>query len=148
MKTKHIGFILFITTLFILSSCKKEPINRDIEGFWKLTEFTTTSDEKVHPCERIYYSIQLQIAELSEKGGSLGLPTLKGLYRYDEAQNRITINQLYYQSGGTGDFSTPDTDMLNGYGLNSANTEFEVIKADGKNLVIRSDYATLTLRRF
>ena len=38
-------------------------------------------------------------------------------------------------------------DMLP-FGMNATTTEFEVVAADGDNLILRSDYATLQLKRF
>ena len=34
------------------------------------------------------------------------------------------------------------------YGINALDTEFEVVKANGKELILKSDYATLMLKRF
>ena len=56
----------------VCNSCKKEPINSDIEGHWQLLEFTTKADNEIHPCERIYYSIQLWVVEVAEKQGPQG----------------------------------------------------------------------------
>ena len=53
----------------VCNSCKKEPINSEIEGHWQLLEFTTKADNEIHPCERIYYSIQLWVVEVAEKQG-------------------------------------------------------------------------------
>ena len=57
-KTFYIGLCLTLLTL-LCQGCQKEPLNSDIEGHWQLLEFTTKADGVVHPCERIYYSIQL-----------------------------------------------------------------------------------------
>ena len=54
----YIGLCMMVLAM-ICNDCKKEPINTEIEGHWQLLEFTTKADNEVHPCERIYYSIQL-----------------------------------------------------------------------------------------
>lgn len=146
MKALHRNLLIALFIGLLTGSCEKAPENRNIEGFWQLLNYTTESDGVVHTCDRIYYAIQLQIAELSEKGGSQNLPTLKGLYHYDEATNSITINDFKYKEKG--DFLTPNEEQLNSYGLNKPNMELEVLKADGDYLVLKSEYATLTLKRF
>ena len=132
--------------MLALGGCKKEAVYKDIEGFWQLQEYTTESDGAVHPCERIYYSLQLGIIETNEKEGTLGLPQLKGTFQYDEAARTLTIKGLYHKSGG--DFLTPEASDLRAYGLDAADTELEVLEADGKHLVMQSEYATLTLKKF
>lgn len=139
-------FIALLIGLFA-GSCEKAPENGNIEGFWQLLEYTTETDGEVHACDRIYYAIQLQVAELSEKGGKQDLPTLKGLYHYDEAANVVTIKDLYYKTKD-GAYKTPNEKQLKGYGLDKPDMELEVLKADGKYLILKSDYATLTLKRF
>lgn len=69
-KTFYIGLCLTLLTL-LCQGCQKEPLNSDIEGHWQLLEFTTKADGVVHPCERIYYSIQLWVVEVAEKEGPL-----------------------------------------------------------------------------
>lgn len=147
MKTRYTRLaIMLAAMLLITSSCKKETVYKDIEGFWQLQKYTTRSDGAVHPCERIYYSLQLQIVEIAEKGGTQGLPQLKGTYQYDEAAQSLTITGLYRKSGK--DYLAPDASVLRQYGLNGVDTKLEVLKADGKHLVLQSDYATLTLKKF
>lgn len=142
---KNIWVALLIGML--MSSCGKAPEYGKIEGFWQLLEFTTEADKEVHACERIYYAIQLQVAEMSEKGGQK-LPTLKGMFHYDEASNVVTIQDIYFYDSDKKEYATPNEALLNKYGLNDADMELEVLKADGKHLVLKSDYATLTLKRF
>ena len=67
----YIGLCMMVLAM-ICNSCKKEPINSEIEGHWQLLEFTTAADNEVHPCERIYYSIQLWVVEVAEKQGPQG----------------------------------------------------------------------------
>ena len=69
-------------------------MNSNIEGFWQLLEFTTEADRETHPCNRIYYSIQLWVAEVSERGGDLGAGSFRGRYRYDEETNTVTLKEM------------------------------------------------------
>lgn len=139
--------LFFLLTCIALMGCKKAPINSDIEGHWQLTEFITHTDEKVHPCERIYYSIQLWVVEVAEKSGSQELQPFRGRYRYDEQSNKVYLTEM--STYATPENSRPATvEELLPYGLNNVDTEFEVLKKGRKELILRSDYATLYLKRF
>ena len=144
-KTMHYGLVCLL--LCLLAGCKKAPMNSKIEGFWQLLEFTTEADGETHPCNRIYYSIQLWVAEVSERGGDLGAGSFRGRYRYDEETNTVTLKEM--STYATPENSRPATrEELHPFGLDSTDTTFDVIKADGKSLILKSDYATLTLKRF
>nr|WP_306435122.1 lipocalin-like domain-containing protein [Phocaeicola coprophilus] len=144
-RTMHYGLVCLL--LCLLAGCKKAPMNSNIEGFWQLLEFTTQADGETHPCNRIYYSIQLWVAEVSERGGDLGITPFRGRYRYDEETNTVTLKEM--STYATPENSRPATrEELHPFGLDSTDTTFDVIKADGKSLILKSDYATLTLKRF
>ena len=129
------------------AGCKKAPINSDIEGHWQLVEYTTHADGIIHKCERIYYSIQLWVIEVAEKGGSLGLESFRGRYRYEEDNNSIHFTDM--STYATPENSRPATvEELLPYGLNNVNTKLEVLEKGRKKLVLRSDYATVYLKRF
>lgn len=145
----HYGLVCLLLCLLLclLAGCKKAPMNSNIEGFWQLLEFTTEADGETHPCNRIYYSIQLWVAEVSERGGDLGAGSFRGRYRYDEETNTVTLKEM--STYATPENSRPATrEELHPFGLDSTDTTFDVIKADGKWLILKSDYATLTLKRF
>lgn len=131
----------------LCNSCEKEPINRYIEGHWQLLEFTTKADGEVHPCTRIYYSIQLWVVEVAEKQGPQGLTPFRGRYQYDESSRSIRLSEM-------STYATPENSRpaevweLNPYGLNNVNTTFKVIESDGKQMTLESDYALLKLRKF
>ena len=144
-RTMHYGLVCLL--LCLLAGCKKAPMNSNIEGFWQLLEFTTEADGETHPCNRIYYSIQLWVAEVSERGGDLGAGSFRGRYRYDEETNTVTLKEM--STYATPENSRPATrEELHPFGLDSTDTTFDVIKADRKSLILKSDYATLTLKRF
>lgn len=144
-RTMHYGLVCLL--LCLLAGCKKAPMNSNIEGFWQLLEFTTEADGETHPCNRIYYSIQLWVAEVSERGGDLGAGSFRGRYRYDEETNTVTLKEM--STYDLPEYSRPATrEELHPFGLDSTDTTFDVIKADGKSLILKSDYATLILKRF
>lgn len=139
--------LVLIMGCLMFTGCKKAPINSDIEGHWQLVEYATHTDGNIHKCERIYYSIQLWVVEVAEKGGNLGLQAFSGRYHYDEASNKVYFTDM--STYATPENSRPATvEELIPYGLNNVNTELEVLEKGRKKLVLRSDYATLYLKRF
>lgn len=142
------GLVLSGFIILIMGGCKKAPINNDLEGMWIVERFTTQADKDVHNCERMYISIQLWVAELSEKQGIHGYGSYIGKCIYDEDGKTIVMRE-FYKRAGTSDSGIPATvEQLNPWGINAAETEFRVLKADGKRLILESDYAILELKRF
>lgn len=139
--------LVLIMGCLAFTGCKKAPINSDIEGHWQLVEYTTHADGIIHKCERIYYSIQLWVVEVAEKGGNLGLQSFRGRYYYNETTNKIHFTDMStYATPGN---SRPATvEELLPYGLNNVNTQLEILEKGRKRMVLRSDYATLYLERF
>ncbi|MCZ8371478.1 lipocalin-like domain-containing protein [Phocaeicola acetigenes] len=145
-KRIYTGLLVFL--LILLGGCEKAPINSDIEGMWKLEEYTTTEDGVTHPCERIYYSIQLWVVDIAEKQGTKGYAPSIGRFAYGEDGNTVIMKDFYYRKGTTDSKEPTKLEDLQPYGLNSLETTFEIVKSDGKNMVLRSDYATLTFSKF
>ena len=67
-----------------ISSCDKAPINGKLDGRWQLMTIEYTNG-KIEECNRIYYSIQLHLVEISAKGGNGG--THIGRFSYKEMSN-------------------------------------------------------------
>lgn len=142
----YIGLCMVMLAM-ACNSCKKEPINSDIEGHWQLLEFTTKADNEIHSCERIYYSIQLWVVEVAEKQGTQGLTSFRGRYQYDEATHTVTMTDM-------STYATPENSRLaeiwelEPYGLNNVNTTFKVVESSGKYMTLESDYAILKFKKF
>lgn len=145
-KTFYIGLCLTLLTL-LCQSCQKEPLNSDIEGHWQLLEFTTKADGVVHPCERIYYSIQLWVVEVAEKEGPLQVSPFRGRYQYDASTQTIQMTEM-------STYATPENTRpaevweLQAYGLNNVNTTFKVLESGKKYMTLESDYAILKFKKF
>lgn len=139
--------LTLILFLLIIFGCKKATVDKEIEGFWQLTEFTTLSDNTTHKCSRIYYSIQLWVVEIAEKGGNLKLVPFIGRYKYNELNDSLSITDI--STYDLPEYSRPASrEELLPYGLDNVNSYFKVIEKGNGKLVLKSDYATLHLRRF
>lgn len=105
-------------------------------------------DGKTHPCERIYYSIQLWVVDVAEKQGAHGYKHSVGRFMYGEDEKTVTMKDFHYRDWTTDSKEATALEDLIPYGINSLETTFEVVKADGKSLILRSDYATLRFTGF
>ena len=97
--------LLLATLLFTASGCEKEPINRDVEGFWRLEKFTTRADGQTTRPERLFVSIQVWVVRLGNLGTSTtpdgssdhtggdpsGAGTYTGRYAYSEEDGTVRM---------------------------------------------------------
>lgn len=147
MKTIYI--LLFASLALLVSSCEKKPIDDNIEGMWKMKQFTTLADGIVHnECSRIFFSIQLNIVELAEKQCTHGYGTFVGHLYYNEDHSVLTMQDFKFRSSTGDNGESVPVEKLLPYGIDALKTTFNVLKADGKHLVLQSDYATLEFTSF
>lgn len=126
---------------------KKWPINGNLDGYWQLMTVETKADGIKLPCYRMYVGIQLHMIELKDLGGN-GYKSFFGEFNYNEDENIVVIKNLKEKSSTSDNDQEANTQDLNPYGINAPETVFRVIKADGKSLILESDYARLTMRSF
>lgn len=139
MKRLLFLFLLSLT----LAGCEKAPKNGALDGQWQLLRYET-ADGEVHACRRLYYSIQLQVVELADKGGA-GYGTYIGRFAYDERRAEVVIRELRPR-GDEGRLAT--TDELQPFGLFATDNVLHVVAVDDDHLTLRSDAATLYFRKF
>lgn len=140
------GFMLLM--LLITWSCdKKWPINGNLDGYWQLMTVETKADGVKTDCNRMYMGIQLHMIELKDLGGN-GYKSFFGEFSYDEDQNIVVIKNLKGKSSTSDNGQLANIKDLNPYGINAQETIFKVVKADGKTLILESDYARLTMKSF
>lgn len=149
MHTYRIFPLLLLLCLPAFFSCRKAPLDSNIEGMWRLDRLTTLADGADRTdCHRIFYSIQLQLVEVAEKQCTHGYPTCIGLITYNDDHSRLTMKS-FRRRESTGDNGKPvPVEDLLPYGMNATESTFEVLKADGRHLVLQSDYARLEFTRF
>lgn len=158
---KSIFYIIILLLCIAFSGCQKEPIDRNIEGMWRLEQFTTHEDGVVHKdCQRMFFSIQLWVVEVAEKQCTHGYGTFIGRFSYENDKQTVVMKDFVhrYSTGDDGIRVGIDKNekgeiiypisKLQPYGINSLETTFNVIKADGKHLILESDYATLEFTSF
>lgn len=146
---KIIRLLIAVVMAVAVAGCEfKEPIDDDIEGFWKLERFETNADGRMYECRRIYYSITRYVVEVSEKQGPNGYGTFIGRFGYKDGRTKVVMKDFKHRANTSDNGVSATVNELKPFGINSLETTFDVVVADGDNLVLRSDYATLQLTRF
>lgn len=140
---KNIKILILLFCCCLLGGCSKEPINGKVDGHWQLMTIEAT-DGSIQSCERIYYSIQLQLIEISHKKSD-NQESFIGRFNYDSNTEKITVSdfRIRWQEE-----TLVTQEQLLPYGIDRTETIFDVVKANSKILVLQSDYATLTFRSF
>ncbi len=156
MKKWAINLWMVCVLLIMATGCTKKPINEDVEGFWILKSFTTLADGEVHQCNRLYYSITCMVTEVSEKQGDKGLDAYVGRTGYNGNETQLILSDFKLKEdvsenkSTTGDLKeNAPVEGLREYGINSQEiTVFDIVKCDGKSMILQSDYARLELEKF
>lgn len=147
MKTNRLNRILLGFTLILCVSlfgaCRKTPINGDLDGHWQIMSVEWVSDgSDVSPLLRSYICINLHIMQLrnvslSEDPGSV----FSGNMYYDKAESKITVDFPYNTSPN-------QVDQLHPWGIYTNPVTFDIVKLDGKQLVLRTPETFITCRRY
>ncbi|WP_455665426.1 lipocalin-like domain-containing protein [Phocaeicola sp.] len=132
--------IVFIFLLLGISSCDKAPINGKLDGRWQLMNIEN-SDGNTKECYRIYYSIQLHLVEISDKGGNGG--TFIGRFSYEN--DEVTMSEFRHR-GNEEELAT--LKELEPFGLYLPTTHLKVEKATSEKLILKSENARLIFRKF
>lgn len=146
MKKYH---LLPILTALLAIGCTKEPINSNVEGFWILKEFTTLEDGKTTKCNRLYYSITRMVTEVSNKQGINGYGSYVGRTEYANKETQLILKDFKVRQSTSDSGADAPVDSLRMFGINNQQkTTFEILKCNGKRMVLQSEYAKLELEKF
>lgn len=131
------------------AGCKKAPINSDVEGLWVLERFTVAETGETVECERLYYSITRMVTEVAEKDGSKEYGAYIGRTGYRNGETQLVVKDFKVrQSTGDNGKDAP-VEKLKHFGINNQQeTVFDIVKCDGKEMILKSDYARLELKKF
>lgn len=132
--------LLFVLLMLGISSCDKAPINGKLDGRWQLMTIEY-SDGTIEECNRIYYSIQLHLVEISNKGENGATHIGRFSYKDDE----VTMSEFRHR--GDEEILTTSKE-LKPFGLNQPVNYLKVETATSQRLILKSDYARLTFRKF
>ena len=118
----------------LLSGCKKDYINGDLDGLWQLDEMTVKG-ENVPVDGRRYWSFSFHVVQLSEYGGAVS----KGNLSYDGSTVHVDFPFDKSEEGAS---------MIRKWGVYENPASYTVDHLDSKSLKMTSGDVTLRLRKF
>ena len=138
--------ILLLLVAAAMCSCEKAPINSEVEGHWRVQSIENRAGKQL-PCENLFYSIQLQVVELTQKPSTGKVPHLVGRVSYPE-KGSMRLSDFYRSAGWKDNGEKVCVEDLHPYGLPSLDTQLRIVKAKGGNLVLETDSTTIRLKKF
>lgn len=154
-KIKHwCGLCSLIVCLCTLLSCtEKAPINGDLDGNWQLLRMVDNGTGEEVSCNRMYWAIQLWVAELNDRGEGKSRKFI-ARFVYDEAKQQVYMKDFNSNGGQLVNEVADEKERLKRlkelarYGITSTEAVFDVVQADGNRLILRSAEKTLHFRKF
>lgn len=122
--------LLILWCLILLTGCRKLPINGDLDGQWQILEIRY-ADGRIETPERAYYCVQLHTITLRQVNG----PNQTGNMVYEGDQLSL-------------DMPLSDASDLRVFGLDDTKETFTVTELSSSRLVLTSDYARISFRKF
>lgn len=122
--------LLILRCLILLTGCGKLPINGDLDGQWQILEIRY-ADGRIETSERAYYCVQLHTITLRQVNG----PNQTGNMVYEGDQLSL-------------DMPLSDVSDLRVFGLDDTKETFTVTELSSSRLVLTSDYARISFRKF
>ena len=113
-----------------MTGCGKLPINGDLDGQWQILEIRY-ADDRIETPERAYYCVQLHTITLRQVNG----PNQTG-------------NMVYKGDQLSLDMPLSDASDLRVFGLDDTKETFTVTELSSSRLVLTSDYARISFRKF
>lgn len=132
--------ILLVATLLLgMGSCDKMEDNGNFAGLWYLNEWKSLPDGEIKADKqnRIFYAVQLDL--MNFRGGGHG----SYLSRFRRTTDSLFIGTVYHGSKD----EIVDITELAPFGV-PADGKFAIDKLSKQTLVLRSDDAVLTFRKY
>lgn len=119
---------ILLLGLIVFTSCQKEDDNGDLGGFWKLQQIELSENDSIINTrgKSRFWAVQLDLIEIGDAKG-----------RFQHVGDSLFVQMITQTSG------------LEGYGLyNPTDERFKVLHLDRNGMVLQSNKATLTLKKF
>lgn len=121
-------FFFSVVTLLLLSACQKADDNGDLGGFWKLLKIEDLATSEITDTKNVdrFWAIQLDLLSIN---GCYG--------RFQHAGDSLFVQMIH----------VPDN--AKNFGLyNPKDERFGVNHLDRNRMVLQSEFAILTFRKF
>ena len=148
---RHLIRILPLVACASFTACDSYLINGDLDGMWQLqTIERNTPDTIIQNEGDLFYSFQRHTVLIGdycnpdELVGHLKDEQYVSLFEYEGDSLMIDEFHLYYKR----EDQPYDTTRLRRFGIYDKHTAFHIEELTAKRLVLRSDSALLTLRKY
>ncbi len=130
--TKRLIYILVaISTITLLTGCRKGGINGDLDGQWRIITIENLATGEITEPTNLFYCIYLHTVNLTSSGVI------------------ATANMTYSGKTLKLDFPTfKDATPLNKWGIYSTETVFSIERLNSSHLTITNDVVRIILRKF
>lgn len=141
MQNKALKYILIGLVCLLLPSCYKSDINGQLDGQWQLMSIDNLADGQISYPDQLYYSFQQHTARL----GQVDLSNATG----EPVPTRYICNLDYNNPTVVLTVVAPSNlDELHKWGMYESPTTFTITTLNREELVLVSEQARLTLRRY
>lgn len=154
---RFFNLVVLLFAGFAVNSCDKMPSGTDLDGQWqmmkrysKVSESSTAYEHyQDMKAERIYWRFQLDLLMIVSDRGNLNGHTAQTLARYRHDGNRLQILQTYINFVNRDSLITdPNTQSLVPVGIHGNATTFDVLRLNGREMVLRSQRDSIVFRKF
>ncbi|MBR5069579.1 MAG: lipocalin-like domain-containing protein [Bacteroidales bacterium] len=144
MKRLLLAFPLL--SLLSMGSCDLEMSdNGALDGYWQLARIDTIGGGGCDMVSsRIFWSVQLHLLQLSDHSGR----NSTYLLRFDQDDSRLRVYEPYLSNRNEGDMPLTDAIVLQPYGIQSLDEQFEIIRLDKDCLSLKSSLLELSFNRY
>lgn len=148
------NFSLITIFILLLTGCSIETSDNGVlDGRWQLMEinYFDGSNRKVETKEQlIFWDIQYKLISIHSMSGKLhDSLTEESLCRFNYTKDSLKLSDFYrHFREADQKIDDPLTTYFQKTGINGINANFAVLHLDSKSMLLQSDYAKLSFRKF
>ena len=148
------NFSLITIFLLLLTGCSIETSDNGVlDGRWQLMEinYFDGSNRKVETKEQlIFWDIQYKLISIHSMSGKLhDSLTEESLCRFNYKKDSLKLSDFYrHFREADQKIDDPLTTYFQKTGINGIKANFAVLHLDSKSMLLQSDYAKLSFRKF
>ena len=148
------NFSLITIFLLLLTGCSIETSDNGVlDGRWQLMEinYFDGSNRKVETKEQlIFWDIQYKFISIHSMSGKLhDSLTEESLCRFNYTKDSLKLSDFYrHFREADQKIDDPLTTYFQKTGINGIKANFAVLHLDSKSMLLQSDYAKLSFRKF
>lgn len=138
------GRWLCVLLCILMTACAKAPIDRDIEGHWRVETITRSGENTEYP-KNMFYTMKLWLVEVADKSPESKHKALIG--RLEVLEDGLRMYEFKGRTGLGDDKNDATAEELAYYGLEKEN-RFRIVEHSRRHLVLESAETRIGLLRF